>query len=179
MFHNLKEGWKLRPCFRRNFTNFSFSRVSEISEIVLFRTFWKLRKNDVQLKLRKSQKTRSDSKTDSKVQLKAWNAGPYWKPLNYYIHTFVIFIFFQNILVKNEWIQNLKYDLFWNPKMEPSISFYENHFSRLMKKKRARNKSLFVSWHRESQSQSYKWQFVLICISLCNGNHSSIFVMMF
>ncbi len=42
-----------------------------------FQTFQKLWKNDVQLKIRKSRKTRSDSKTDSKVWLKARNAGPY------------------------------------------------------------------------------------------------------
>ncbi len=55
-----------------------FSEHSEISEIVLFRTFQKLRKNDVKLELRKSRKTRSDSKTDSKVRLKVRNAGPYY-----------------------------------------------------------------------------------------------------
>jgi len=49
-----------------------FSKHLEISEIVLFQTFQKLRKNDVKLKLRKSQKTRSDSK----VRLKVRNAGP-------------------------------------------------------------------------------------------------------
>ncbi len=48
------------------------SEHSEILEIVLFRTFQKLRKNDVKLKLRKSRKTRSNSK----VRLKVWNAGP-------------------------------------------------------------------------------------------------------
>jgi len=53
-----------------------FSEHSEISEIVLFQTFQKLQKNDFKLELRKSQKTRSDSKTDSKVRLKVWNAGP-------------------------------------------------------------------------------------------------------
>jgi len=40
-------------------------------------TFQKLWKNDVKLELRKSQKTRSDSKADSKVWLKVRNAGPY------------------------------------------------------------------------------------------------------
>jgi len=49
-----------------------FSECSEILEIVLFRNFRKLRKNDVKLELRKSQKTCSDSK----VRLKVWNAGP-------------------------------------------------------------------------------------------------------
>ncbi len=49
-----------------------FSECSEISEIVFFQTFEKLRKNDVKLELRKSRKTRSDSK----VRLKVWNAGP-------------------------------------------------------------------------------------------------------
>ncbi len=41
-----------------------------------FQTFQKLRKNDVQLEIQKSRKTRSDSKTDSKVRLKVGNAGP-------------------------------------------------------------------------------------------------------
>jgi len=50
--------------------------ILEISEIVLFQNFQKLRKNDVKLELRKLQKTRSESKTDPKVQLKVWNAGP-------------------------------------------------------------------------------------------------------
>jgi len=49
---------------------------TEILEIVLFQTFRKLRKNDVKLEFRKSQKTRSDSKTYSKVWLKVRNAGP-------------------------------------------------------------------------------------------------------
>ncbi len=49
------------------------SEFTEISEIVLFR---KLQKNDVKLELQKSQKTRSDLKTDSKVWFKVWNAGP-------------------------------------------------------------------------------------------------------
>ncbi len=49
-----------------------FSKHSEILEIVLFRTFPKLRKNDVKLGLRKSRKTRSDLKTDSKVRFKVW-----------------------------------------------------------------------------------------------------------
>ncbi len=52
---------------------------SKISEIVIFRTFRNLWKNDVKPELRKSRKTRSDSKTDSKVRLKVRNAGPYWK----------------------------------------------------------------------------------------------------
>jgi hypothetical protein len=52
------------------------SEFTEILEIVLFRTFQKLRKNDVKLELRKSQKTCSDLKTDSKVRLKVWNAVP-------------------------------------------------------------------------------------------------------
>jgi len=50
--------------------------ITEILEIGLFQTFQKLRKNDVKLELQKLQKTRSDSKTDSKVWLKVWNAGP-------------------------------------------------------------------------------------------------------
>ncbi len=53
------------------------SECSEISEIVFFQNFRKLRKNDVKLELRKSRKTRSDSKTDSKVRIKVRNAGPY------------------------------------------------------------------------------------------------------
>ncbi len=53
------------------------SLSTEISEIVIFRTFRNLRKNDVKLELRKSRKTRSDLKTDSKVWLKVRNAGPY------------------------------------------------------------------------------------------------------
>ncbi len=53
------------------------SEFSKISEIVLFYSFRKLRKNDIKLELRKSQKTCSDSKTDSKVWLKVRNAGPY------------------------------------------------------------------------------------------------------
>ncbi len=56
------------------FLETGFSECSEISEIVVFRTFQNLRKNDVKLELWKSRKTLSDSKTDSKV----WNAGPYF-----------------------------------------------------------------------------------------------------
>jgi hypothetical protein len=55
-----------------------FSECLEISEIVLFRTFQKLRKNDGKLEHWKSRKTRSDSKTNSKIRLKVWNAGPYF-----------------------------------------------------------------------------------------------------
>jgi len=52
-------------------TGFSeHSEILEIFEIVLFRNFRKLQKNDVKLELRKLQKTHSDSKTDSKVWLK-------------------------------------------------------------------------------------------------------------
>jgi len=58
----------LRPCVRQNFPNFSFF-------------FRKLRKNDVKLELRKSRKTRSDLKTDSKVRIKVRNAGPYTNQL--------------------------------------------------------------------------------------------------
>ncbi len=73
-FENLpKLSWKnmtshaflVRPCIRRNFPNFLF-----------LQTFRNLRKNDIKLEVQKSQKTRSDSKTDSKVRLKVWNAGP-------------------------------------------------------------------------------------------------------
>jgi len=53
-----------------------FLEHSEISEIVLFQNVQKLQKNDVKLELRKSQKTRSDLKTNSKVRLKVRNAGP-------------------------------------------------------------------------------------------------------
>ena len=53
-----------------------FSECSEISEIWKFRTFRKLRKNDVLFELRKFENIRSDSKTDPKVRLKVRNAGP-------------------------------------------------------------------------------------------------------
>jgi len=56
---------------RKKFGNFG-NRVFR-----MFGNFRKLRKNDVKLKLRKLRKTRSDSKTDSKVRIKVWNAGPY------------------------------------------------------------------------------------------------------
>ena len=52
------------------------SVISVISEIWKFRTFRKLRKNDVLFELRKFENIRSDSKTDPKVRLKVWNAGP-------------------------------------------------------------------------------------------------------
>jgi len=39
--------------------------------------FPKIKKKDVKLELQKLLKTRSDLKTDSKVRLKDWNAGPY------------------------------------------------------------------------------------------------------
>jgi len=67
-----KRSEKVRKCLKTG-----FSECSEILEIVLFQTFRKLRNNDVKLELRKSQKTCSDSKTDSKVRLKVWNAGPW------------------------------------------------------------------------------------------------------
>jgi len=64
-------------------TGFSeFLKIPEISEIVLFRNFPKLQKNDVKLELQKLRKTRSDSKTDSKVWLKVRNAGPYYTHIN-------------------------------------------------------------------------------------------------
>jgi len=72
---NSKKVWKSSESSETGFSECSetgFSECSEISEIVLFRTFRKLRKNDVKLGLRKSRKTRSDSK----VWLKVWNAGP-------------------------------------------------------------------------------------------------------
>jgi len=72
----------------------------EISKLFVFASFWKVcflkfgnfyfhfylckkvqkkfgNLNDIRLELRKSRKTHSDSKTDSKVWLKVWNAGPY------------------------------------------------------------------------------------------------------
>ena len=52
------------------------SVISVISEIWKFRTFRKLRKNDVLFELRKFENIRSDSKTDPKVRLKVRNAGP-------------------------------------------------------------------------------------------------------
>jgi len=58
-----------------------FSECSVISVIWKFRTFWKLRKNDVLFELRKFENIRSDSKTDPKVRLKVRNAGPYCKVL--------------------------------------------------------------------------------------------------
>jgi len=83
--------YQLRPCVRRKFPNFLFSRVSEIfgfrsseifwkkPEIWKFRTFRKLRKNDVLFELRKFENICSDSKTDPKVWLKVRNAGPYYQ----------------------------------------------------------------------------------------------------
>ncbi len=53
------------------------SLISLISVIWKFRTFRKLRKNDVLFELRKFENIRSDSKTDPKVRLKVRNAGPY------------------------------------------------------------------------------------------------------
>jgi len=59
-----------------------FLRVSEHSkftenlEFVLFQIFQKLQKNDVKIKFWKSQKIRSDSKTDSNVWFKVHNEGP-------------------------------------------------------------------------------------------------------
>jgi len=49
---------------------------TEILEIVLFWTFWKLQKNDVKIEFWKFRKTRSDSKTDTNVCFKVQNAGP-------------------------------------------------------------------------------------------------------
>ncbi len=70
----VSEHWSnVRPCVRQKFPNFLFSQVLEKFD---FRTFQKLQKNDVQLEIRKSQKTRSNSITDSKVRLKVRNAGP-------------------------------------------------------------------------------------------------------
>ncbi len=58
---------------------FNHSEFMENLEFSLFRTFRKLQKNDVKIEFRKSQKTRSDSKTDSNVWFKVQNAGPYSK----------------------------------------------------------------------------------------------------
>jgi hypothetical protein len=44
-----------------------------------FRTFRKLRKNDVLFEVRKFENIRSDSETEPKVRLKVRNAGPYIK----------------------------------------------------------------------------------------------------
>jgi len=54
------------------------SKFTENLEIVLFRTFQKLQKNDVKIEFWISQKTCSDSKTDSNVWFKVQNAGPYF-----------------------------------------------------------------------------------------------------
>ncbi len=54
-FPNVQKFWKFQKLF--------YSKISE---------------NDVKLELWKSRKTRSNSKTDSKVWLKFWNAGPYY-----------------------------------------------------------------------------------------------------
>ncbi len=74
-----KSSEKIRKKFRKVWksSETGFSKHSEISEIVLFRTFQKLQKNDIKLELRKSRKTHSNSKTDLKVRLKVQNAGPY------------------------------------------------------------------------------------------------------
>jgi hypothetical protein len=67
---NLEKVWKrVFPTFGnfRNFGNFGNCSIPN---------FPKITKNDVKLELRKSRKTRSNSKTDSKVWLKVWNAGP-------------------------------------------------------------------------------------------------------
>jgi len=55
---------------------------SECSEIWKFRTFRKLRKNDILFELRKFENIHSDSKTDPKVRLKVRNAGPYFSCAN-------------------------------------------------------------------------------------------------
>jgi len=77
--------WKSSEKSSEKFGNFGknseilktgFSECSEISEIWIFRTFRKLRKNDVQLELRKLRNIRSNSETDPKVRLKVRNAGP-------------------------------------------------------------------------------------------------------
>jgi len=55
---------------------FEHSKFKENLEIVLFQTFQKLQKNDIKIEFWKSQKTRSDSKTNSNVWFKVRNAGP-------------------------------------------------------------------------------------------------------
>jgi len=65
--------WKVR---KQGFPN--VRKFWKFVEIVLFRNFQKLRKNDVKLELQKSRKTRSYMKTHSKVCLKVRNAGPYF-----------------------------------------------------------------------------------------------------
>jgi len=55
------------------------SVISVILEIWKFRTFQKLRKNDVLFELRKFKNIRSDSKTNPKVRLKVRNAGLYYQ----------------------------------------------------------------------------------------------------
>ena len=72
-----KFGISLEKVWESLETGFSkHSKFTEYSEFVLFRSFRKLQKNDIKIELRKSQKTHSDSKTVSKVQLKVRNAGP-------------------------------------------------------------------------------------------------------
>jgi hypothetical protein len=62
--------------FWKSSLKFGILETLEILEIIIFQTFRNLRKNDVKLELWKSRKTRSDSKTNSKVWLKVGNAGP-------------------------------------------------------------------------------------------------------
>ncbi len=52
------------------------SEFTEYWELVLFQNFQKVQKNDDKIEFQKSRKTRSDSKTDSNVRFKVWNAGP-------------------------------------------------------------------------------------------------------
>ncbi len=54
---------------------------TENLEFVQFQTFQKLQQNDVKIEFWKLQKTRSALKTNSNVQSKVWNAGPYTKSL--------------------------------------------------------------------------------------------------
>jgi len=53
-----------------------FSKHSEILEIILFQTFKNYEKMILNLNFGNPEKTRSNSKTDSKVRLKVRNAGP-------------------------------------------------------------------------------------------------------
>ncbi len=72
----------VRPFVRQKFLKFLFLRVLELAIFGNFGNcsipnFPKSTTNDVKLELQKLRKTHSDLKTDSKVRLKVWNAGPY------------------------------------------------------------------------------------------------------
>ncbi len=82
---NLFLGQKVQKNFRiilekfRNRVFWTFGNVGNFGNFgnCSIPKFPKITKNDVKLELQKSQKTHSDLKTDSKVQLKVLNAGPY------------------------------------------------------------------------------------------------------